>query len=148
MSVIIRPMEPKDLVEVSEMYLMTNPFTLNREHVKEWTEKTLNRFPTLCYVAQEGETLLGATSGRIKSRLGIIDDLAVKPEHQHKKLGSALLERALEAYTTLGAKKVRIEVHFKNASSIPFWYKYGFRLSYCEQDHFGPYQDAIFLVKG
>jgi len=148
MSVIIRPMEPKDLTEVSEMYLMTNPFTLNREHVKEWAEKTLSKFSTLCYVAQEEGTLLGATSGRLKSRLGIIDDLAVKPEHQHKKIGAGLLQKALEEYTRLGAKKIRIEVHFKNASSLPFWYKYGFRLTYCEQDHFGPYQDAIFLVKG
>jgi ribosomal protein S18 acetylase RimI-like enzyme len=40
---------------------------------------------------------------------------------------------------------VQADVHYKCASAIPFYYKFGFRIAGFQQDYFGAGHDAIIL---
>ena len=51
----------------------------------------------------------------------------------------------------LKRKKVKLvfaEVHYKCASAVPFYYKFGFRIVGFQQDYFGVGHDAIILKLG
>ena len=74
-----------------------------------------------------------------------IEDLAVAENYQGKGIGRKLIRSELDALGARGAKIVMAEVHYQNAQAIPFYYKYGFRISGCLQDYFGIGHDAIIL---
>ena len=77
--------------------------------------------------------------------MAVLEDIAVSENWQRKGVGRKLLEKEIEMLKEKGVKIVRAEVHYECAEAIPFYYKFGFRISGFEQDCFGIGQDAIIL---
>ena len=77
--------------------------------------------------------------------MAVLEDIAVSENWQRKGVGRKLLEKEIEMLKEKGVKIVRAEVHYECAEAIPFYYKFGFRISGFEQDYFGIGQDAIIL---
>ena len=140
-------MSVKDLDAISIIYTLANPHA-NSETIKKWAEDTLKKFPKFCYVAKVEEKVVGGISGERRDYdIGAVDDLAVAEKYQGMGVGAALLRRALRELKNAGLEVVILEVHYLCSDSIPFYYKYGFRISGIVQDFFGVGQDVIIMRK-
>jgi ribosomal protein S18 acetylase RimI-like enzyme len=144
MSYKIRPMKAEDLETVSQLYELANPFT-TAEHIRKWTMQNLVSYPQLCFTALEGSEIVGATSGYIleNGTTGILDDIAVHPSRWKRGIGSALLKKAIREFKRMGTEEIVAEVHYKCASALPFYYKYGFRMERVVLDRFGQGEDSV-----
>lgn len=78
-------------------------------------------------------------------KTGIIDDIAIHPSHWKRGIGSALLKRQILEFKRMGAEEIVAEVHYKCASALPFYYKYGFRMERVVLDRFGPGEDGVIV---
>jgi len=140
-------MSLKDLDAVSTIYTLANP-QASSETIKKWIEDSLKKFPKFCYVAKVEEKVVGGISGEGRDYdIGAINDLAVAEKYQGRGVGSALLRRVLREFKNAGLKIVILEVHYLCSDSIPFYYKYGFRISGVVQDFFGVGQDIVIMRK-
>ncbi len=77
--------------------------------------------------------------------MAVIEDIVVDRAYQSKGVGKRLLKRELQILKRKNVKLAFAEVHYKCASAIPFYYKFGFRISGFQQDYFGAGHDAIIL---
>jgi ribosomal protein S18 acetylase RimI-like enzyme len=77
--------------------------------------------------------------------MAVIQDIAVNKEFQRRGVGEKLMEKELQVLKGKNVKLVFAEVHYKCASAIPFYYKFGFRIAGFQQDYFGAGHDAIIL---
>jgi ribosomal protein S18 acetylase RimI-like enzyme len=59
-------------------------------------------------------------------RRGYIYHTAVHPDCRHRGIGSALLERALDALRTIGIRKCALVVFARNTDGNAFWEHRGF----------------------
>jgi ribosomal protein S18 acetylase RimI-like enzyme len=93
---------------------------------KEGIKRFLSRNPTSCFVAEEGEELLGAILGGHDGRRGYIYHLAVKPENRNQRLGIGLLEAVEKALADQGINKVGLVSLKTNVGGNRFWHASGF----------------------
>ncbi len=142
--ITIRPMAEGDLDTVSELALLANPHATKaayREHISDELEEN----PSLSFVAVDKGKVVGYAQADVRNSLSVLEDIAVANDHQGRGIGRLLLEKELAVLKSQGVKIVLAEVHQSCSSAIPFYYKYGFRISGCAQDHFGVGHDAIIL---
>ena len=81
----------------------------------------LERDPDLFLIAEEVGQILGVVMGAWDGRRGWINHLAVKPSHQRKGIGSALIHEIEKRLARKGARKVNAQVYEWNRSSIEFF---------------------------
>jgi ribosomal protein S18 acetylase RimI-like enzyme len=81
----------------------------------------------------------------VRGAMAVIQDIAVNKEFQRRGVGEKLMEKELQVLKGKNVKLVFAEVHYKCASAIPFYYKFGFRIAGFQQDYFGAGHDAIIL---
>ena len=144
-SVKIRPMKKEDIEAVSELAMLANPFA-DKETYKRHLLDELELNPELSIVAvNEKDEVIGYAQADVHGKMAVLEDIAVSKDWQRKGVGRKLLEKEIEMLKKKGAKIVRAEVHYKCAEAIPFYYRFGFRISGFEQDYFGIGQDAIIL---
>ena len=123
----IRTMTPGDYDAVYRLWVSTPGMGLNTtDDSREGILRYLNRNPTTCFVAEEGEELIGVILSGHDGRRGYIYHLAVKVEQRHKGTGGALLTRAMEALKAEGICKVALVVFSNNETGNRFWEKQGF----------------------
>jgi ribosomal protein S18 acetylase RimI-like enzyme len=137
-------MHQKDLVTVSELAMLANPFAAKakyREHIVDELEEN----PDLAFVAVDRDRVVGYVQGDTRGSKTTLEDIAVAEDYQGKGVGQQLLQTELEALKKRGAKAVFAEVHYKNARAIPFYYRNRFRISGFLQDYFGTGEDAVIL---
>lgn len=142
--VYVRSMVERDLTEVSELALLANPHAV-KEKYKKCIASVLKENPDLSFVAVLNGQVIGYVQAQIRGAGTVIEDIAVKEEFQGKGIGEKLLKRELQALRGKNVKLVFTEVHYKCASAIPFYYRFGFRICVFQQDHFGIGHDAIIL---
>ena len=150
----IRLMKEADLGEVAKLAVLANPFARDEKNPDRVTDEYmknvrywLENFPELAFVAEENGGVVGYVAGEVRGEIGVIEDIAVAEAFQRKGIGSALMQRELEALRTKGARLAIVEVHYKNVSAIPFYYEFGFRISGCVRNKFGFGHDAVVLEK-
>ena len=144
-SVKIRPMRKEDIEAVSELAMLANPFA-DKETYKKHLLDELELNPELSIVAvNEKDEVIGYAQADVHGKMAVLEDIAVSRDWQRKGVGRKLLEKEIEMLKEKGVKIVRAEVHYKCAEAIPFYYRFGFRISGFEQDYFGIGQDAIIL---
>ena len=144
-SVKIRPMKKEDIEAVSELAMLANPFA-DKETYKKHLLDELELNPELSIVAvNEKDEVIGYAQADVHGKMAVLEDIAVSRDWQRKGVGRKLLEKEIEMLKEKGVKIVRAEVHYKCAEAIPFYYRFGFRISGFEQDYFGIGQDAIIL---
>ena len=142
--VYIRKMVECDLAEVSELTLLANPHAVKDEY-KRYLEDLLKNQPDLSFVAVVGNRVVGYVQAEVRGAMAVIQDIAVNKEFQGRGVGEKLMEKELQVLKGKNVKLVFAEVHYKCASAIPFYYKFGFRIAGFQQDYFGAGHDAIIL---
>lgn len=140
----IRQMVESDLDVVSELAMLANPFAVKEKYRNHLSDE-LRENPDLSFVATVNGRVVGYVQADVHNATSLLEDIAIAKEHQMKGLGRALLEKVLTILRNNKTKIVFAEVHHKCSSAIPFYYRFGFRISGCGQDHFGVGHDAIIL---
>ena len=123
----IRRMNLQDYNKIYDLWLHTSGMGLNTTDDSEaGIEKYLRRNPNTCFVAEKNEEIIGAILSGHDGRRGLIYHLAVKDSERKHGIGSALLDRAMEALQEEGIKKVYIMIFKNNEAGNTFWEKRGF----------------------
>ncbi len=98
----------------------------NLDDAREGIEKFLLRNPETCFVAEDGDRIVGVILAGNDGRRGYIYHTAVSPARRGEGIGRALAEAALEALRRLGINKVALVAFKRNESGNAFWEKMGF----------------------
>ncbi|MEM3735659.1 MAG: GNAT family N-acetyltransferase [Candidatus Bathyarchaeia archaeon] len=142
--IFVRGMSGRDLAEVSELAPLANPHAIKEEYKKRII-KVLEENPDLSFVAVMDGRVIGYVQAGVCGSTAVIEDLAVGREYQGRGVGEKLLRKELEVLRRKDVRLVFAEVHYRCASAIPFYYKFGFRIAGFQQDYFGVGHDAIIL---
>jgi ribosomal protein S18 acetylase RimI-like enzyme len=86
----------------------------------------LERDPDLFLVAEQDDGIVGTVMGGWDGRRGWIYHLAVKPEHQRKRIGVGLVREVEKRLLAKGAKKVNAQVYKSNERSSAFFKAIGY----------------------
>ena len=126
-NMLIRLMQIQDYPQVYELWLSCAGMGLNDlDDSRDGIEKYLRRNPETCFVAQEGEKIVGVILSGHDGRRGYIHHTAVHPAFRGRGLGSSLVETAMTALERCGIHKVALVVFSKNVSGNNFWERRGF----------------------
>lgn len=123
----IRPMTLEDYDSVYGLWTRTPGMGLNTtDDSREGIGRYLKRNPGTCFVAEAGETVVGAILAGHDGRRGFINHTAVCPEYRNRGIGSRLVEAATEALEREGIQKAALVVFSRNEAGNAFWEKIGF----------------------
>ncbi len=85
----------------------------------------INRFlkqnPGTCFVALDGNNLVGTILGGSDGRRGYLYHLAVDPDLRKQGIGKLLVETCLEAMKAAGIQKCHLMVFGSNVKGQEFW---------------------------
>lgn len=122
----IRPMTIADYDAVYALWMSCTGMGLNNlDDSRDGIEQFLTRNPETCFVAEENG-IVGVILVGNDGRRGYIYHTAVHPDCRHRGIGSALLERALDALRTIGIRKCALVVFARNTDGNAFWEHRGF----------------------
>lgn len=123
----IRSMNLSDYEMIYQLWLSCAGMGLNDlDDSKEGIERFLNRNPKTCFVAEEGQRIIGVIIAGNDGRRGYIYHTAVDPDHRHQLIATRLVNEAVEALRSLGINKVALVVFSDNSDGNAFWEKNGF----------------------
>lgn len=123
----IRKMTIEDYEGVYRLWMSTPGMGLNNlDDSKDGIEKYLNRNPNTCFVALDGNVIVGVIISGHDGRRGYIYHTAVAVNQRNQGLGIALLQAALEALEEEKISKVALVVFDHNELGNEFWEKRGF----------------------
>ena len=98
----------------------------NLDDSREGIGKYLDRNPRTCFVALEQGRVIGVILSGHDGRRGFIYHTAVAVSERGKGVGTALVDRAVEALRAEGINKVALVVYENNATGNGFWEALGF----------------------
>jgi ribosomal protein S18 acetylase RimI-like enzyme len=125
----IRKMTIEDYDGVYALWLSCEGLGLNKTNdSREGIGRFLKRNPDTCFIAEEENEIIGCIMAGHDGRRGYIYHTAVSPDHQHKGIGSALVEAAVKALKNEGISKAALLVFAHNEKGNAFWEKQGFTL--------------------
>src|SRR3972149_4090322 len=123
----IREFKLKDYDEAAKLWTESGPIIRPGDEL-EGIKLKLERDPDLFLIAEEGGIILGVVMGAWDGRRGWINHLAVRPEHQRKGIGTALIHELEKRLTGKGAKKVNAQIYQWNQKSIEFFKALGYEV--------------------
>lgn len=124
---LIRTMTIEDYEEVYALWLSCKGMGLNTiDDSREGIERLLKRNPATCFVAIDGDKIIGAVLATNDGRRGYFQHLAVREEYRHQGTGSALVSAAMEALKQEQITKVCFVVFKTNEAGNAFWQAHGF----------------------
>lgn len=116
-----------DYDEVYALWMSTPNMGLNAtDDARDGIEQYLRRNPTTCFVAREGDELIGVILSGHDGRRGMIHHMAVKLSERNRGIGGALLDHAMQALEAEGIHKVALVVFDRNQIGNAFWESHGF----------------------
>ena len=116
-----------DYDAVYQLWRSTPGMGLNKtDDSREGISTYLRRNPNTCFVAEEGDRVIGVILSGHDGRRGFIHHTAVSGECQKNGMGSALVESAMQALEREGIHKVALVVFSRNETGNAFWEKRGF----------------------
>lgn len=125
--VTIRTMALADYEDVYSLWLSCKGMGLNDiDDSKEGIARYLDRNPETCFVALDGEKIVGVIMAGHDGRRGFIHHTAVSPEHRRQGIAKRLAETALTALKRLKISKVALLVFERNKEGNEFWENIGF----------------------
>jgi len=123
----IRTMTTSDYDPVYRLWRNTPGMGLNAtDDSRAGIERYLRRNPSTCFVAEDGEEIVGAILAGHDGRRGFIYHTAVAIPFRGRGIGKALVDRAMTALEQEGINKAALVVFSKNESGNDFWEKLGF----------------------
>lgn len=124
---VIRTMTLRDYDAVYALWMSCKNMGFNNlDDSRVGVEHFLKRNPTTSFVAFDGERLAGVILAGHDGRRGYIYHMSVGEDHRRKGVGTALLNRSLEALKAEGINKVALLVFRYNDAGNAFWEKQGF----------------------
>ena len=100
------------------------------------------------WVAENGNRVVGFIAARVVADEIEILNLAVEPASRRNRIGSQLLEEALERARSAGARRVFLEVRESNRAAQAFYERHGFRFSLRRAHYYSdPREDALVLSR-
>ncbi len=123
----IRVMNISDYEQIYQLWMSCAGMGLNNlDDSKEGIERFLNRNPETCFVAENGQRIVGAIIVGNDGRRGYIYHTAVDPDHRNQGIATKLVNAAMEALKSSGINKAALVVFNKNSDGNAFWEKIGF----------------------
>ncbi len=123
----IRIMNIEDYVQVHHLWMNTKGLGLtNIDDSENGIRKYLNRNPSTCFVAEEGNNIVGVILAGHDGRRGFIYHMAVDAKLQRQGIGKDLLNHAQHALRKEGIPKVALVALIDNKVGNAFWEKEGF----------------------
>lgn len=124
---MIRKMAIADYDEVYRFWLNTPGMGLNDvDDSRGGIARYLERNPHTCFVAIEHDKIAGVILSGHDGRRGYVYHMAVDAALRNKRIGTALLDAALDALKAEGIAKVALVVFKNNSIGNEFWEKRGF----------------------
>lgn len=125
----IRVMTILDYDKVWDLWMSCKNMGFNNlDDSREGIEKYLDRNPKTCFVAVEGDRIIGVILSGHDGRRGFIHHMAVAEDHRGKGIGKSLLNEALAALKAEGINKTACLVFGYNETGNAFWESQGFTL--------------------
>ncbi len=124
----IQKMVLDDYDSVFQLWTSTPGLGLNEfDDSKDGVARYLNRNPNTCFVALEGEQIVGAILSGHDGRRGYIHHTVVAEGNRGQGIGAALLQAAVNALEEENIRKVALVVFENNRSGNEFWENRGFQ---------------------
>ena len=150
----IRQFRPSDLDRV----IHVNQVCLPENYSSYFFMEIFERFPATFVVAEEDGDLVGYIMCRVEtglsslgllgiSKKGHVVSVAVLPPHQHKGVGTALLNEAMKNMCLYKAKECFLEVRVSNTSAITMYKKLGFQIARAANGYYADGEDAYVMTK-
>ena len=126
---MIRRMEISDYEEVRELWLETSTLIVEEfEDSREQIERFLKRNRGHSFVALEDGKIVGTILCGQDGRRGCIYHMCVAKDYRQRKIGTHLVENALEVLKTENIRNVYLVAFQKNAIGNAFWSSLGWEL--------------------
>ncbi|MCC4238461.1 GNAT family N-acetyltransferase [Vibrio anguillarum] len=123
--ITIREMDISDYDSVIDLWCQTESLSLRDADFKQSIESYLNRNSGLSFVALSGNKIIGAVLVGTDGRRGYLQHLAVSSEFRGQKIGKALVEKSVDALTSIGVSKTHLFVYSNNVNAQNFYEKLG-----------------------
>ncbi len=125
----IRVMTIEDYERVYELWMSMPGVGLNdTDDTKSGIARFLRHNPASCFVAEEGEKLVGTILAGHDGRRGHIYHLAVHPDFRRQGIGREMVQAVLHALKEEGITKALLVVFKANRSGNEFWEAQGFSI--------------------
>lgn len=123
----IRVMTLDDYDAVYTLWLSCEGMGLNNlDDSREGIERFLRRNPDTCFVAEDGDRIVGVIISGHDGRRGYIYHTAVSTDCRRQGIAQALVVQALDALERCGINKAALVVFARNEAGNAFWEKIGF----------------------
>lgn len=123
----IKKMKMKDISQLLQLWKEANLTIENPKKEIYEAKKMLLMNPDSCFVAMDGEKIIGSVFGIFNGRRAWIYHLAVHQEWQKQGIGKAMLLQAEKAFVALGATRINLWVELTNLKVAPFYEKCGYQ---------------------
>ena len=128
----IRVMTIDDYEKVYSLWMSCKNMGFNNlDDSREGIAKYLKRNPATCFVAEQGQNIVGVILSGHDGRRGFIHHLAVAENCRRQGIATKLLECAVSSLAAEGINKVALLVFNRNEAGNAFWEKNGFT---CRED--------------
>ena len=124
----IREFTPEDYTAAFALWQNAEGVCLGASDTAEAIRQFLERNPGLSFVASDGGAMVGVLLCGEDGRRGYLHHLAVEASHRRRGIGTALVNRTMDALAARGLHKCHLFVVNGNAQAIEFWESAGWRV--------------------
>ena len=124
---IIRVMNTEDYDRVYALWMSCKNMGFNNlDDSRQGIEKYLKRNPSTCFIAEQGDAIVGVVLAGHDGRRGFIHHMAVAEDCRRQGIATDLLDQALAALKEEGINKAALLVFNRNEAGNAFWERQGF----------------------
>jgi N-acetylglutamate synthase len=124
----IRQMKIADYPKICSLWEKSEGLYLDESDSLEAISLYLRRNRGICFVACEGEKIIGTVLCGHDGRRGILRHLAVDSKHRHKGIALELVNRSMSALANAGIRRCTAFVLDENVKGLGFWQHIGWRI--------------------
>lgn len=123
----IRKIRIDDYDEVYALWMSCAGMGLNNlDDSRDGINQFIKRNPDTCFVAEDGNKIIGVIIAGNDGRRGYIYHTAVNPHYRKRGIARRLVDTALLSLKQCGINKVALVVFDRNESGNAFWESLGF----------------------
>ncbi|GAF36305.1 GNAT family N-acetyltransferase [Lentilactobacillus farraginis] len=126
--VLIRKMKVSDYASAYALWESVPGMNLaSLDNSEQGIAKVVNQNPDLCFVAIDGETVVGTALGGTDGRKGYLYHVAVAKAYQGRHLATKLIRKVTAGFKKQGIAKIGLFVVIGNETGKNFWKHQGFK---------------------